>query len=531
MGQKLSSYLMRKGSRSVEHADTHARPPERPPLRLRLVLTLGCCFWFLGIIYVVVLFPTISLSTGEDKPRGMYVDEHAIMMQGREVVKRMTDVHYHPDEEYFVNKSTADILLLSDENENHSNVKSMNHWCEYIMKTELLSSRPLQRQQRCITISAALTAFIIDGPSNGIGFNHLETTVVVLTLPIDCPHGQSRIRLLLLNLINAIQHAKWLARKVVIIMHEAKSNYPSFYGDCIFSSSHLSSSGLTSSSNEIANWLDTLSQSNVDISIDWTKEDILQDKVVQSLLLDQRVFDWQSQFGLFREAYVIDLQDYFASDPHQCTFQTISSQLSNDNNLLWSGAQLKFQGKNGNLPNMDMLSYVLSIYGTNKQVSVQTAYHHWIHAHVQKFVHLIMKNLSDAFQLPLSSLAVINYNSRLTGLLEHIWTMMESSNGNGYHSDFLQQNIDSITLSLKPISTSIKTNELKQSQSNKSSRHEYRHKSSSIFTSKDLFEVILHLVYVSNNLHGTYHTHTHSLFTNVVPSFNQRNCIIHIFFI
>ena len=60
---------------------------------LLVLCTLLTC---IGVVHVLVGFSAVSLSTGESKVRSLYVDEHAISTQSRELMSELA-VEQHSD--------------------------------------------------------------------------------------------------------------------------------------------------------------------------------------------------------------------------------------------------------------------------------------------------------------------------------------------------------------------------------------------------------------------------------------------------
>lgn len=177
-------------------------------------------------------------------------------------------------------------------------------------------------------------------------------------------------------------------------------------------------------------------------------------------------------YGLIREAYVVDLTSL--------TDKGIS-------NPRWDHIQLAFTGVNGNLPNLDMISYPLEMFPRELHPESNGAVCSQIFQYLES---LSRQEGNPILQYPLQFISnllldVDNavdyiYKEQFCGMMTHLWLLGQGPTG--LHGQFLLRNIDSI--SLKPV------------------RIRNFSRGGGGITLEKLSEVVMSFVYVSSNLHG-----------------------------
>eukprot|EP01036_Dinobryon_divergens_P030977 gene30977-40305_t len=188
-------------------------------------------------------------------------------------------------------------------------------------------------------------------------------------------------------------------------------------------------------------------------------------------------------YGLIREAYVVDLTSL--------TDKGIS-------NPRWDHIQLAFTGVNGNLPNLDMISYPLEMFPRELHPESNGAVCSQIFQYLKS---LSRQEGNPILQYPLQFISnllldVDNavdyiYKEQFCGMMTHLWLLGQGPTG--LHGQFLLRNIDSI--SLKPV------------------RIRNFSQGGGGITLEKLSEVVMSFVYVSSNLHEELH---HSYFFYVM---------------
>ena len=157
-------------------------------------------------------------------------------------------------------------------------------------------------------------------------------------------------------------------------------------------------------------------------------------------------------------------------------------------NPRWDHIQLAFTGVNGNLPNLDMISYPLEMFPRELQPESNGAVCSQIFQYLKSLStdkgNPILRYLSQYISnllLDIDNAVDYGYKEQFCGMLTHLWLLGQGPTG--LHGQFLRRNIDSI--SLKP------------------ARIRNSSRGGGGVTLEKLADVVMSLVYVSSNLHGT----------------------------
>ena len=432
---------------------------------LPLLLFIVGCVW-------VLLFPAISVTTGELKPRGMYVDEHALLVHSQ-LFKNpvLVPVSYINDTRDLGVCDKLDNPLIS---------------CS-ILKNLSVSSAETGN----ISHNTDITQIILRPYRSKIIYE--STVLIFYYIPgVDCMEE------LVVRLVSSIQKhlhsAEWMARNIVILV--IPSQHP-----------HLLDAWLRQTHAPSAQQLQDLAYALVDGSTA------------------------AAYVGTIREAYVLDLTQEKAchSDSSQYAFSSLT---------------LLHDGLNGIFPNMDMVSFPLAIHKSGVLRTYSEVCSAQLNTDISATLVRLLKaypqsglvNMWVAFAASLwaevnNTPALRIYRARLLGLACSMHAQISPVLPN-QHALFLKYNIDAITL--RPVALSGGKG-LKQQQSqqkgprSRSGRAGPPQEEQQVLGPEKLLEVLLSLLYVSNNLHGETVTYMCAysmiLLLSTLISTAQRSCI------
>ena len=350
---------------------------------LASVLYVGAMLWWL-------CHPWASFSTGELKARQLYVDENALVVQA--LVQEGTDSR--------VNSESLVSLPPLQLTDNHLQSGDICRMIDGFGATA------------CASFDSegfpSVTQVVVDSVSKPI---RAEATAFVLPYKRG-NNSKHFVSTILVRFVHKLMDSStWLSKRVVILLVGM---------DCSYSKS---SSDICTSRG------DGYYSKALDI---WLRKYVGEGDVLDG---DSK----RVATPLIREAFVMELS---------------SGNNSNSNNAKKSSSvsTLHFNGVNGALPNMDMISSALALFpdtlavtsndyeGSNRLVDpVSLWYSFWPKA-VDFTLNLLSR--SGRYQV---SIAASNYRNNLSGLSKSSETLARGG-GDGLHSQFVEKNIDSITI-------------------------------------------------------------------------------------
>lgn len=375
------------------------------------MVVAAAALYLISLVWIA-LYPILNVSSGEAKPRGLYVDENALLLR--------SELATFKEDSISVNK-TGSCVLSSP--------------CDLFREEGALCTDFRGQHEAFQGIEVEM-----------VGLSSDESIILVIPYATDCRATHDQLVLLLqigLKLTRNLLASAWLAKKIIIL-------YVPDDGRCAHEQN------LFSSYRSLETWLDRPTKN-------YPK-------------------------GLLRTAYVVDLSHAFSSD-----------NLS----LEWDEILLQLIGINGQLPNMDMISVPVEMFPSvvttegdadicrdlsltlpfegNKNVMEK-----W-----PSYFFRLSEGGSSSYLHKLCSLAVfardvVNGTSLALAFARDSFHLSFASlpGPSGLHALLLRRNIDALTLQPR--------------KANKNPQ-----KSSGSFTN-----LLLRLVYVSNNLHEELH-HAH----------------------
>jgi hypothetical protein len=220
---------------------------------------------------------------------------------------------------------------------------------------------------------------------------------------------------------------------------------------------------------------------------------------IQSMLEKKSHGTGAADVGIIREAYVLDLtrQD------------TPTSTICSTEGLAFSSLTLQHTGRNGLLPNMDMVAYPLTMHAglletesavCAAQLSAQVTsfLQHLRREHSEgSMVGRVVDFVANAWREVEAVPVVQQYRDRLLGLGCSMYAHVVPSATSALHAQFLPYSIDAITVSVSTMSATDASRGAGKAPSKK-----HGHERHGV---QKLTEVALSFLYISNNLHGTRH--------------------------
>ena len=353
-------------------------------LRWGKLLQICLLCYVLGVIWFF-LFPAVCISTGELKPRGMYVDEHALLT---------TSIPFEK----------VNFKLTESKHRN---------------ETEMLAFFELEGYE--INVERSLYSFIIAPRNSPTG-----PEVSVLVFKMCGPLYQQWIIDVIVSISNHLRASRWMSKSVLVL---------------------IVTNGSDSYSHAIADWL---------------RRYHLRTTFVDSAGHVQV----SPQFhGLLRDALILDMMPCSVSLDENHDMKSPQG---------WpDGYELAFIGSNGQLPNMDMISAILSMQ--SKYITLRH----------DRALSLVFTDSGAGASA--QSLGYSNYWDRLQGLFAFCRGLIMGPDG--WHGHFLAHNIDSMTL--KPL-TGLSGVASNQKPTNRPTEATMGH----------FLSVIISVLRINSNLHG-----------------------------
>jgi hypothetical protein len=324
---------------------------------VKKAVTLSITLYILGLTWIF-LFPLISISTGESKPRQLFVDEHALLTTtfSRPNVPLIT----LPSSKYY---------------KNNVNIEDV---CNVLELVDI---------SQCFTSSISNSSIIVIDihptyrPSNN--------EYIVLVIPVLNDHISLSVMNLVATLLLNLQETMWMSKNVMCLFVP--------YSNSIKDSNRYSET--------LAKWLD---------------------RYYSSITFPQRTSETK-YWGTLRHAIILD----FYSDNNW--------YINNNSHSIHSTSQLTpyklhFSGINGVLPNMDVISAVLSM--APDHISIGTG-KYGEEMRNQNTNNNKMKSAKNYYIKPV-------YENLLYDLFSFCSDLLKGSDG--WHAIFLSHNIDAITI-------------------------------------------------------------------------------------
>ena len=464
------------------------------------------CLYALSILWWF-LFPLLSISTGELKARGLYVDENALL----------------------VNSGSVDFRAGIDSDGNDLGIEGFNLISETVSQQHLTQDSlcsHLRNQFTSLTCVNSeekyerrrITQIVVDHPWKP---KSLEVSVVVIAY-----HSSNVLQSFAFTtaLVSNLVSSDWLAKTVTILLVPVSCSEGELSeGDICTNTaiSHQADEDILQVrptirySRLISPWLDRYHSSPRNT---WTGNGngpfIPSEPVAGAL-----------HGGLLRDAYIIDFSEPFITS--QLLNQSVGNGAKSDNSkrMHWDKIQLLVSGNNGQLPNMDFLSAPLASFphitvseADDLSQSRSAGKHREAEGESESIegegpVTVGLTDLCSWSGL-FSEAKCNHYFTTLFGLIRFTSSMVEGPSG--LHGQFIRRNVDAMTIRPhRKISTAA---EAKRSRGGRKSN---RVQSEASVTNSDknsnidtwatgdlsrLVDMVGYFLHISSNLHGTFRT-------------------------
>lgn len=362
--------------------------------------------WAAFTLYVAALVwwlchPLVSLSTGELKARQLYVDENAMVVQGLlqaeqdegSLKKGMHAANY-------VDLRDKSMELRKNLNLYFGEGPS-DYTCDHFVHVGATS---------CDTFMADGDDFLTQVVVDPVG-TPLNGEAVTFAIAYDAETEKDAAQIGNTFIRRLLERSPWLSKRVLLIFVPSRCSIPSSqrvntHISHVCDAAHGSS---TLFSPALEQWLD---QRHINV---------------------KRGARAAAAAGIIREAYVVNLAHTNKKDNGEVT------------RLVGKPLELRFNGVNGVLPNMDVVAGSLVLfsdkvaprYDTHVLKPSRSPIHAWYWAW-----HSLVQVLSRAGMLPKA------YSDNFLGMVKHAAALADGF-GDGLHAQFLERNIDSISFHVR----------------------------------------------------------------------------------
>ncbi len=418
---------------------------------MEVYLLLSLFLALLGLFYPV-LFPLVSLSTGEFKPRGLYVDENALLVAALASGKLLPSVDSmqlvnitkdgKPDEETFCGR------MHSHGSTSCRRVFMPSVSTRKTTVTELLIDR---RDVKTLSNDVVVISITYDDTAAGCSTNAFD---LVEKLAVD----------LMFN-------SKWLSKRVLFLLVPIKcmsTISESEHGDlCLYENgktssirySYLLDTYLSNyfDDNYLKYQVSMLDSNRSYVNPQYSKHFAISESYSNADQCEEgsenKNEDWKVRYptlmqkGILREAYILDLTGL--SDVHfnrldknmdeENAYQQRQRQKSKNKLLM----QLRMSGANGMLPNMDLVSAPLALFPfiLVLQSDVRALQLDQLAKDKDNLSLVLYRHIRSVF---MSSAAGQKYWEKVSSFLQFSSSLLRGPDG--VHAHFLKHNVDSITL-------------------------------------------------------------------------------------
>jgi hypothetical protein len=450
--------------------------------RFHFNFILLAVFGYLFTIVWLFLFPAVSISSGELKPRGLFVDENALLVNSG----LPTKIAYKD--------SNMKSKTLSNHCDNYQNEST---YCE---KLHFVVDHASHYDVYQLVVDSKFYS------------RSLESILVVMTyIETDEKYLRS-VHRMTRYLSTALHNAKWLAKRVIVLHVPLKEN--------------------------------VISQLSLDASR--VVHAWLQSHTTYSEHNDQSRQFPRVNLGLIRDAYILDLTRLRGNNAMMTSSNevTSSSSSSTDHSLSFRAVQLLHSGFDGLLPNMDLVASALVVLhreasdgsgaGGRRHFAVRSESDATLLSEVCGKLHDVASTATQAVTdgeslvscvaINVSRLLVLiidaisphippSYVGRLSGLVSTLYASLTGGpGGGGVHAQLLEKNIDAVTLRLLPqfkrgsgeevIDQAVKGSGERGRRTKEQSSHSKNRGSGRGGAEEALLHALHRMIYISSSLQG-----------------------------
>lgn len=400
------------------------------PIKLENAVT---CLYFASIIWCL-LFPVVNITTGEKKPRGIYVDENALLVSSGTSGFPLSNNNENSPQ--WLNFQHIKVSVRQSSN-------SVSSFCRFVTSNHASVS--------CCQIeksTGTMTKIIVDHPWKT---RSLEVTTIAISY-----HSTNKIQSLAYAaaLIERISTSNWLSKRILILLiplqydegqtaafDNQNSGTQTAEGNAEHSEMHR-----IRFSPSLSTWLEEYHamQPRISASVFEVPQQPASHKCGAGL-----------HDGLLRDAYIVDFSEpYITSiDAEHCEGLGGCNETEKgkgEGTALWTTIRVLIAGNNGQLPNMDFIAAPLALFPTalTSEAEAETEQSLSGDLMTNKILAILPKNLLpgfyDSIEELLSRRECRQYLRVMAGLLTFSGTMVEGPSG--LHGQFIRRNIDALTL-------------------------------------------------------------------------------------
>jgi hypothetical protein len=399
--------------------------------------------YFASIIWCL-LFPLVNITSGETKPRGLYVDENALLttsgtpesLPSNNNENSLARMNFHRIKDSMTNVSSLE-----------SNI------CRFLT-ADLRSVSCCQMKKSTGTI----TRITVDHPWKA---RSLEVTVVVIPY-----HSTNEMQNLVFvaALMKRISTSDWLSKRILILLlplqreegqttvvggeaYTGVSDYENYAMMIAERNAGVSGMDGIRFSASLSTWLSDYHAMHPRMS-----DNVFE---VPGLPSSDRCDDVIHE-GLLRDAYIVDF-----SEPYITTLAEQHQQGAGNSKgkggrgggkakgkekASWKAIRVLIAGNNGQLPNMDFISAPLALFPHILITEAERAssLDLMVNKILAFFPENLLQNIRDSFEGIIESRVFRYYMSVVSGLLSFSGALIEGPTG--LHGQFIRRNIDSLTL-------------------------------------------------------------------------------------
>ena len=476
---------------------------------IRLNSDYVACGLFLLSVLWCALFPLISITTGELKPRGLYVDENALLARGGlpQSLPSYNIDESRRDMEHF-QRAIDSIKRISH---------SKGDFCTYF--TSQLSS------VYCRTSSSKsfgnISEIIIDHPWKS---RSLEITAVIIPY-----HGSNALQCYSFAraLISKLLQSDWMSKRILILLVPTRCRgINEEVEDICDSVMHDGTADKIRYSSSLGAWLKDYHALNAG------KESLFNISIKSDAsAIGSEEYSAPLE-GLLRDAYIVDFSEpYITSLPPEAMQKGVRQpSVHSKARPSWRKVQLSVVGNNGQLPNMDILSAPLATFAgevidEGDALPASTTQRVW-----SSVPALLQSGLCGFASLFSCRHRCEKYCRVLSGLMNFSGALIEGPTG--LHSQFIRRNIDSLTLRPIPASVSPRLpRSLLDEQDAAKTGEDW-----AILDLVNLVAMVESCVRFSSNLHGKQHCYLivcvpymYNIVSYVQYSRHVISCRVHLF--
>ena len=406
-------------------------------------------FLYFSSIIWCLLFPLVNITSGETKPRGLYVDENALLTSSGTPESLPSNNNEN-------SLARRNFHRIKDSITNISSLES--NICQFLT-ADLGSVSCCQMKKSTGTI----TRITVDHPWKA---RSLEVTAVVIPY-----HSTNEMQSLVFvaALMKSISTSDWLSKRIMILLlplqreegqttvvggeaYTGVLDYENYAMMIARRNAGVSDINRVRFSASLSTWLNDYHAMHPRMSDNMFE--------VPELPSSDRCNDVIHE-GLLRDAYIVDFSEPYittlAAQHQQGTGNSKGKggrgrgKAKGKEKASWKAIRVLIAGNNGQLPNMDFISAPLALFPNIliTEAEQSSSLDLMVNKVLAFFPENLLQNIRDSVGGITDNRVFRNYMSVISGLLSFSGALVEGPTG--LHGQFIRRNIDSLTL--RPVPT------------------------------------------------------------------------------